>query len=64
MVNINGTQVFADGLTLSEYLKKEGYNTERIAVEINLQIIPKADFDKTIIKSNDTIEIVSFVGGG
>ena len=36
----------------------------KIAVEINGEIIPKKDYETVQIKENDVIEVVSFVGGG
>lgn len=54
----------ADGKTLSEYIASAGYNAGRIAVEYNGEILPKADYDKTVIASSDDIEIVEFMGGG
>ena len=35
-----------------------------IAIEINLIVIPKSQYKNTIIKNNDKIEIVQFIGGG
>ena len=37
---------------------------ERVAVEINKGIIMQSDFAHTVVKDDDSIEIVSFVGGG
>jgi sulfur carrier protein len=37
---------------------------ERVAVEINKEIIMQSDFGSTAVKDDDSIEIVSFVGGG
>jgi len=37
---------------------------ERVAVEINKEIIMQSDFGSTALKDDDSIEIVSFVGGG
>jgi sulfur carrier protein len=37
---------------------------ERVAVEINNEIIMQSDFGSTAVKDDDSIEIVSFVGGG
>ena len=37
---------------------------ERIAVEINKEIIMQSDFGRTTVNDDDSIEIVSFVGGG
>jgi sulfur carrier protein len=36
----------------------------RVAVEINRAIVPKAEWERTIIASGDVVEIVNFVGGG
>jgi thiamine biosynthesis protein ThiS len=37
---------------------------ERVAVEINRQIVLKGEWDKTPVREKDKIEIVQFVGGG
>ena len=42
----------------------KGYRTERIAVEKNGVIVPKAQYGLTELKAGDVLEIVSFVGGG
>jgi thiamine biosynthesis protein ThiS len=36
----------------------------RIAVEINRRVIPKAEWDSTVVCAGDIVEIVNFVGGG
>jgi thiamine biosynthesis protein ThiS len=36
----------------------------RIAVELNRQVVPKAEYDKIILKAGDELEIINFVGGG
>lgn len=36
----------------------------RVAVELNLDILPKAEYETTLLNSGDKIEIVHFVGGG
>lgn len=65
MIKINGKQVpEAMGERLSEYLEKSGYVPERIAVEVNYNIIPKSEYKNYIISEDDEIEIVSFMGGG
>ena len=64
MVKVNGAAVEAAGQTLSEYLTGTNHDPKRIAVEINEQIVPKNQYDTTIIEDGDIIEIVSFVGGG
>ena len=37
---------------------------QRVAVEKNGEIVPKAEYSDTVLKNGDSIEIVSFVGGG
>jgi len=64
MVIINGEAMAADGQPLLTYLQSAGYTPARIAVEINRNIIPKADYETTILRDGDTVEIVQFVGGG
>ena len=37
---------------------------QRIAVELNEEILPKANYAATVLKDGDVVEIVNFVGGG
>ena len=64
MVKINGEGVNAEGRVLEAYLREAGYDLKRIAVERNEEIVPKAQYGSTILADGDSIEIVSFVGGG
>ncbi len=51
-------------MSVTELLKKLGINPERIAVEVNLAIIKKAEYSTYMLRDGDQIEIVNFVGGG
>lgn len=64
MVKINGETFDIAGKTVAEYLATTSYDTKRIAVERNGDIVPKALYDKTVLVDGDSIEVVSFVGGG
>ena len=64
MAKINGEIVKIDNVSILDYLKENGYNPLMVAVEINEEIVPKTTFDSHLIKDEDTVEIVSFVGGG
>ncbi len=64
MVRINGENSEVAGKAIAEYLYSAGYDLMRVAVELNGDIIPKAQYADTIIKDGDSVEIVSFVGGG
>ena len=50
--------------TLAEYLSTTNYDSTRIAVERNGEIVPKAAYAETVLQDGDTVEVVSFVGGG
>ena len=64
MVKVNGTELDIAGKTVSEYLATTNYDSKRIAVERNGDIVFKSQYDQTILKDGDNIEVVSFVGGG
>lgn len=64
MVKINGEEVNIAGKTVAEYLATTSYDPKRIAVERNGNIVPKAQYDKTVLNNGDSVEVVSFVGGG
>ena len=64
MVKVCGKEIDAAGKTVAELVETEGYRRDRVAVEINEEIVPKALYDTTVIKDGDCVEIVGFVGGG
>lgn len=62
---MNGTMVtLPQGTTLLAYLQQKGYQLERIAVELNGDILRREQYETTILQDADVLEIVSFVGGG
>ena len=64
MVKVNGVELDIAGKTIAEYLASTNYDPKRIAVERNGDIVPKAKYSETILRDGDSVEIVSFVGGG
>ncbi|MCI6537310.1 MAG: sulfur carrier protein ThiS [Lachnospiraceae bacterium] len=65
MVTINGKEVvLADNTSVSDYLEACRYQTNRIVVELNEEILPKDRYAETILKDGDCMEVVTFVGGG
>ena len=50
--------------TVSSLLEKLGSSPERVAVELNLRILDKLDYSRTVLNDGDRLEIISFVGGG
>lgn len=64
-MRINGEQVHLDGrVKVSDLLVSRGYDRTRTAIELNGRILPKRDYDDTCVCDGDSMEIVSFVGGG
>jgi len=64
MVKVNGLEVDIAGKTVTEYLATTNYDPKRIAVERNGDIVFKSQYDVTVLCDGDSLEIVSFVGGG
>lgn len=64
MVKVNGEVMNIAGKTVSEYLASTSYDSKRIAVERNGEIVFKSQYDSIVLKDGDVLEIVSFVGGG
>lgn len=65
VIQVNGEKrETAAGATVASLLNQLGLNSGRVAVEHNLQILPKAKWTETQIAAGDRLEIVQFVGGG
>ncbi|MBQ9139645.1 MAG: sulfur carrier protein ThiS [Ruminococcus sp.] len=65
MIKINGEIIEnIEGKNIADYLTESGYDINRVAVELNGDILPKSQYKNTILNNGDSIEIVSFVGGG
>jgi|TARA_B100001093_G_scaffold268079_1_gene256408 thiamine biosynthesis protein ThiS len=64
-IQLNGKKVFIkSNFSLFDLLKKYKLNNKKVAIEHNGIIIPKVNYKKKILKNNDKVEIVHFIGGG
>jgi thiazole synthase len=64
-ITLNGEpKSLAQPVTVSEMLKQLGLESGKVAVERNLEIVPKSAFTSTQLLDGDRIEIVHFIGGG
>jgi thiamine biosynthesis protein ThiS len=64
-LHINGEQkTFDSALTLAELIASLGMKSDRVAVELNREIVPRDSWAETRLKDGDRLEIVHFVGGG
>jgi thiamine biosynthesis protein ThiS len=62
-VNGDSTEIRA-GITVAGLLEELRIGSDRVAVEVCLEIVPKASYATHVLREGDTIEIVQFVGGG
>ena len=64
-IQLNGEgRELSDSSSLFDLIRELGLQPERIAIELNREVIRKPDWETTVLKENDRIEIVHFVGGG
>ena len=64
-LTINGETKTIDNITtLASLIEHLGLKADRLAVELNLDIVPRANWAGTQLKDGDKLEIVHFVGGG
>lgn len=64
MIRINGVDIDKIEISLMQYLEGNSISPQRIAVELNEEILPKSNYAATVLKDGDVVEIVNFVGGG
>jgi len=64
-LQINGDEKeFRDGLSVADLIDELGMKADRVAVELNREIVPRAQWTATALHDGDELEIVHFVGGG
>lgn len=62
---INGeNKNIENAATLEALIKQLELSSERIAVELNLQVVRRSDWSKIELNEDDKLEIIHFVGGG
>jgi thiamine biosynthesis protein ThiS len=64
-IHLNGkAQEVPEGLSLAALLETLKLPADRVAVELNLKIVPRGLWERTAIRAGDRLEVVHFVGGG
>jgi thiamine biosynthesis protein ThiS len=61
---INGDERNFTAATLDALIEELGMKGDRVAVELNREIVPRTNWGVTALKDGDRLEIVHFVGGG
>ena len=64
-IKLNGKKTNVDDqISLNKILKNFNIPTNKVAIELNKEIVNKKKLSSIKIRSNDSIEIVHFIGGG
>lgn len=64
-IHVNGqVRTWRSGATVADLLQDLDIQTERVAVELNLEILDRAVFGQRQLKEGDRVEILGFIGGG
>jgi sulfur carrier protein len=63
-IKLNGEAHQTSSRTIAELLAEMGIPRQGVAVEVNLNIIKKAEYESFALNEGDSIEVVNFVGGG
>lgn len=61
---INGEERQLEAATVSALVEQLGMKADRVAVELNREIVPRAEWPTASLHDGDKLEIVHFVGGG
>lgn len=64
-LTINGEKkAFEQPLAIPALLDALGVSQQRVAVEVNRSVVPRARHAATVLQDGDEVEVVTFVGGG
>ena len=64
-IQVNGEdREIVEGSTVTTLLRELEIRSDQVAVEVNLKIIDRQEFDGWVLQESDRIEILSFIGGG
>lgn len=64
LIIVNGEERETAAATVADLVAELGLDVRKVAVERNLQILPRALHASTALEDGDRLEIVQFVGGG
>lgn len=63
-LKVNGEEINTDAETVAGLITEFRLEPQGVAVEVNLNVIMKAEYGNFRLNEGDVVEIVSFVGGG
>lgn len=64
-IHVNGqARTWRSGATVADLLHDLDIKAERVAVELNLEVLDRAVFGERMLNNGDRLEILGFIGGG
>jgi sulfur carrier protein len=64
-IEVNGKpREIANGMSVASLLEELGVKQPHVAVELNLEVVPRAEHAATALREGDRLEVVTLVGGG
>ncbi|HUS09585.1 MAG TPA: sulfur carrier protein ThiS [Pyrinomonadaceae bacterium] len=64
-IHVNGEpREIEEGVSLSRFVATLSLKPEQVAIELNHTVVRRAAWEETLLKADDKVEIVHFVGGG
>jgi len=64
-IQLNGENfVLEEDININDFLKKLSIDKNKVAIELNKNVVPKNSYSNTVITNKDVVEIVTFIGGG
>ena len=64
-IQLNGKPYsLSEGVNIDSLLEELSILKGKVAIELNRKVLHKENYTKTVLKNNDQVEIVTFIGGG
>ena len=64
-IQLNGKPYgLSEGVNIDSLLEELSIPKGKVAIELNRKVLHKENYTKTVLKNNDQVEIVTFIGGG
>jgi thiamine biosynthesis protein ThiS len=64
-ITLNGDSTeISEKTSITQLLASLGFESDRVAVECNLEVVPRESYSATLLADGDQVEIVHFIGGG
>ena len=64
-MTLNGKNIdLSEDITIEKLLKKYDLDPKKVVVEVNMEIVDDEAYSNYLLKNQDVIEVISFVGGG